>query len=422
MTDLPEELLQFTKLKVLFLGSNHFEVIPSFLGRMSSLYMLSFKSNRLTNVPEDSLSPSIGWLILTDNKLSSLPESIGRLSGLRKLMLANNRLPNLPASLALCKQLELVRLSRNNLDEFPSWLFNMPRLSWLALSGNPASTPRDGGTTSTISNTISYSELIVGEVIGQGASGVVHRVELSHPLFTYDISRFEGLALKLFKGDCSSDGHPSDEVYVSGLVGAVCENILPVLGCISESAEADRNAESYVSSDITASVKYGLIFPLIPDSCTVLAGPPSFASVTRDCYEDNRAFQLPYGLQILTGLAAAGEYLHGKGVMHGDIYGHNIHVYADGRPILVDFGAATAYALFVDPSDSARRRQFESIEVRAFGCLMEEILTRSIPLGDVPSDLVDLQQRCLSELPSERPSFTELRVALSLYSQKQEVV
>lgn len=406
LTELPEEIVQFSKLRVLFLGSNDFVRIPCVLGRMSSLYMLSFKSNKVESIPEDCLSPSIGWLILTDNRLETLPRSIGGLSGLRKLMLANNHLVSLPAELARCRQLELVRLSRNRLVSFPDWLFELPRLSWLALSGNPASDISN----IEIPNTINSSDLVVGEVIGQGASGFVHKVTSSVQKFDYDKSRFNGIAVKLFKGECGSDGHPSDEVYVSGRVGALNPYILPVLGCISERIGSSEDTANFISG-----IKYGLVFPLIPENCGVLAFPPSFTTVTRDVYAEGTIFSITRALKMLSGIASAGRYLHSRGIMHGDMYAHNLHVYEDGQPILVDFGAATAYGRFVSSSDQAGRSRYEALDVRAFGCLMEEIFGKVLT-ESVPPILVELKNQCLLDEASSRPSFEVIHSAFAAHN------
>ncbi|MDQ7058218.1 MAG: hypothetical protein Q9N62_07170 [Ghiorsea sp.] len=48
-------------------------------------------------------------------------------------MLSGNQLRSLPHSLSECRNLELLRISANQLDEIPEWLFPMPKLAWLAL-------------------------------------------------------------------------------------------------------------------------------------------------------------------------------------------------------------------------------------------------------------------------------------------------
>lgn len=70
LSTLPEEISEFKKLRILFFAQNKFDHIPEVLGLLPALYMLSFKSNMVEQVSSTSLSPSINWLILTDNKIS----------------------------------------------------------------------------------------------------------------------------------------------------------------------------------------------------------------------------------------------------------------------------------------------------------------------------------------------------------------
>lgn len=55
---------------------------------MPLLEMVGFKACRIAQVPESSLPPRLRWLILTDNRMQQLPESIGRCTRLQKLMLS----------------------------------------------------------------------------------------------------------------------------------------------------------------------------------------------------------------------------------------------------------------------------------------------------------------------------------------------
>ena len=50
-------------------------------------------------------------------------------------------------------------------------------------------------------------------------------------------------------------------------------------------------------------------------------------------------------LQIAIGIASAAAYLHTQGIMHGDLYAHNIMTNARGDCLLGDFGAASSYDL-----------------------------------------------------------------------------
>ena len=184
-----------------YLGCEFTEV-PEVLGSMPSLYMLSFKSCALTDVSERALSPSVGWLILTDNRLSSLPSSIGNLRGLRKCMLSGNCLEALPVEMAKCRELELLRISCNDFQELPSWLMTLPRLSWLATAGNPCSElpPRGMEVPE-----VEYKDVEVeDEVLGEGTSGAVRKA----------MWQGQEVAMKFFKSAATSDGSPKDEMRV----------------------------------------------------------------------------------------------------------------------------------------------------------------------------------------------------------------
>ena len=172
LTSLPAEIRQLTSLRILFSLGNHFEEVPTVLRSLPALYMLSFKSNRLARIAEDALAPTVEWLILTDNRLQALPRAIGALTNLRKVMLTNNRLASLPAEIvSQCRQLELIRLADNQLTALPAGFWQMPKLAWVGLAGNPLvahATPLPPP------RTVQHDELTVGEQLGAGGGGFVH--------------------------------------------------------------------------------------------------------------------------------------------------------------------------------------------------------------------------------------------------------
>ncbi len=385
LTALPDDLPCLHKLRVIFCSNNPFTELPAVLGRCAQLDMVGFKSCRITAVPAAALPERLRWLILTDNALAELPPEIGRCSRLQKLMLAGNRLSALPAELAACRHLELLRIAANRLTSLPDWLFSLPRLSWLAYAGNPFCE----NLPAVAVDRVDWAKLTLGEKLGEGASGVIHRAEWQAGEATRPV------AVKLFKGALTSDGLPQSEMHAC-LAAGEHPNLIPVLGQIAEHP-------GHVD---------GLVMALIDHAFRNLAGPPSLESCTRDVYAADAVFSLDGALRLALGIAAAAAHLHAQGIAHGDLYAHNILHLADGTALLGDFGAASP----VDRGDAAQALALERIEVRAFGCLLEELLARCRPPVDAEKTakmLADLQRRCLDEIPEQRPLFAEIAAALA---------
>ena len=96
-------------------------------------------------------------------------------------------------------------------------------------------------------------------------------------------------------------------------------------------------------------------------------------------------------------------HLHQRGVMHGDVYAHNIQIDPlQGQARLGDFGATTRL-----PTDRPElRKSLLALEVRALGCLLQELGAATHSHADHPAvqALRNLAQVCLSEQPRQRPN------------------
>ncbi len=385
LTKLPDDFGRLSRLKVVFFSNNCFDHLPEVLSQCPQLSMVGFKANQIETVGDRALPPALRWLILTDNRIEQLPEALGKMTHLQKLMLAGNRLRSLP-DLSACHRLELIRLSANRLETLPDWLFQLPRLSWLAYGGNPCC-PSDGHLDPGIElPKVDWSELQPGEILGQGASGTI---------FAGIWRRANGpklVAIKLFKGQVTSDGLPLDEMRACMAAGSH-PHLITAIGQTVNHPEG----------------KAGLVLPLIPSDYVSLGQPPSLETCTRDTYPADTAFTLSQVMRIAASIAAAAAHLHGAGILHGDLYAHNILHNAQGESLLGDFGAASFYR--ASPSQFAVR--LERLEVRAFGCFLEELLERCRAAGPDQATLRHLQDRCLETNPDERPPFEEIAAAIA---------
>jgi hypothetical protein len=332
------------------------------------------------------------WLILTDNQVQALPNEIGECTQLQKLMLAGNQLHSLPTELANCTRLELVRIAANRLTEFPAMLLSLPRLAWLAFAGNPFCAALEATALANTATTgLAWTRLQLGHVLGEGASGVIHHAYLdSEDAAVAPLP----VAVKLFKGAVTSDGLPHSEMAACIRAGGH-RHLIPVLGKVVHHP-AGLN---------------GLVMELINTEFDNLAGPPSLDSCTRDIYAADTGFGVAELLGIARGMASAAQHLHAQGLMHGDLYAHNILHNGQGAALLGDFGAASFYA----PKDVELAEALQRIEVRAFACLLEELLARSPGLSCESAlyrALAQLRNQCFSEDRPARPLFHEIEQTL----------
>ena len=388
LTTLPDDLPRLKKLRILFCSDNAFTELPAVLGQCPQLSMIGFKANRIARIAPGALPPDLRWLILTDNRLTELPPDIGGCSQLQKLMLAGNQLRALPSSLAQCSRLELLRLSANLLTELPDALLQLPRLAWLAFAGNPFCEPFEANASGSQEMPgVPWHRLSLQQTLGEGASGVIHQALMQSQTGT------EAVAVKIFKGDVTSDGLPQCEMAAC-LHADTHPNLVPVLGQVTAHPQG----------------KSALVMALIDPAFINLAGPPSLDSCTRDVYLNHTAFELATALRLALGIASAARHLHARGLMHGDLYGHNILHNSEGAAFLGDFGAAS----FLPRQDPSQALALQRLEVRAFGCLLEELLAHSPGHPDPATHqaLAQLKTSCLNEVPTQRPLFSAIEQTL----------
>lgn len=97
----------------LILTENFLTKLPESIGRMTKLSNLNVDRNALESIPMDiGTCISLGVLSLRDNKLKSLPSELGNCSSLHVLDVSGNQLNHLPYSLVNL-QLKAVWLSEN---------------------------------------------------------------------------------------------------------------------------------------------------------------------------------------------------------------------------------------------------------------------------------------------------------------------
>ncbi|MGD8121937.1 leucine-rich repeat-containing protein kinase family protein [Vibrio sp. TRT 2004] len=350
LSDLPQWLTELTGLKILFASNNRFTHLPLILGQCKQLEMVGFKSNQIVRVAEDSLPEKLRWLILTDNQIVQLPESLGYRPRLQKLALAGNMIKELPSSFGKLNNLELVRLSANQLEQFPDVLLQLPKLAWMAFSGNPFCERLSDQQSVPQVSSDSYK---LNHVLGQGASGVISHANWLNSDFDFPTN----VAVKVFKGEVTSDGYPCDELQACLQTGHH-DNLVKSIAQVSE--------QDYLA----------LVMELIPDDYFNLGLPPTLETCTRDVFKADFTLSVKQIEKIVDQMLDVFHHLHDNRVCHGDLYAHNVLINELGEMIFGDFGAASVY----DYLNEAQQRGVRKIEARAFSHFIDDLLSICKPI------------------------------------------
>uniref|UniRef100_A0AAQ4PRQ6 Leucine rich repeat containing 30a n=1 Tax=Gasterosteus aculeatus aculeatus TaxID=481459 RepID=A0AAQ4PRQ6_GASAC len=161
--DLPEELWELSELEKLNLSLNRLKVLPPQLALLSNLVVLNLWGNQLSRLPaEIGQLKRLRVLFAYRNRLSDVPEELGACtqledpgSGVWKLLrelqrillrvvlrihlvlsLNNNQLSSLPESLSKLTRLRKLNLSQNHMALLPGCIYNMKALVFLHLACN----------------------------------------------------------------------------------------------------------------------------------------------------------------------------------------------------------------------------------------------------------------------------------------------
>ncbi len=131
-----KELLIF-RLRKLVLSGNKLESIPKEIGLLWRLKTLDLAQNKLESIPEEIYKlQHLTRLNLSHNFFTSIPNQIGLLSKLTTLDLTGNQLKSIPKKIGLLSNLTALELNGNQLESIPKKIGWIPDLSFLYISNN----------------------------------------------------------------------------------------------------------------------------------------------------------------------------------------------------------------------------------------------------------------------------------------------
>ncbi|XP_034575857.1 plant intracellular Ras-group-related LRR protein 7 isoform X1 [Setaria viridis] len=106
--------------------------------RWRSTGIVALRDARLKELPNEVLQVgnSLRTLDLTNNKLVEIPQEVGGLVNMQRLVLAGNLIENIPANIGYLRNLKILTLDRNRISILPEELGSLSNLQQLSISHN----------------------------------------------------------------------------------------------------------------------------------------------------------------------------------------------------------------------------------------------------------------------------------------------
>jgi len=135
---IPTEINQMTSLLQLDLSYNQIVSLPIESGQLANLLELDLSENQIESLSADNigLMTSMQSLVLSKNKIRSLPSEIGLMTSIQDLILDANQISSLPHEIGNLTNMTLLTLDGNNIRSLPTEIVLMPNLQELSLAKN----------------------------------------------------------------------------------------------------------------------------------------------------------------------------------------------------------------------------------------------------------------------------------------------
>lgn len=134
----PRSYRNFTALETLDLSRNNLVEFPKLRG-VRSLRKLAMTDNLLTLQKMPASPPNLEDLVLTSNRIQTLPSEISGYTRLKKLNLTSNQVSALPPEIGKLQALEELSLYKNRIEKLPTEIYRLKKLRIIDLYYNQLS-------------------------------------------------------------------------------------------------------------------------------------------------------------------------------------------------------------------------------------------------------------------------------------------
>ncbi|XP_075429244.1 leucine-rich repeat and calponin homology domain-containing protein 2 isoform X4 [Ascaphus truei] len=125
-TEIPPDVCLFAPLETLHLYHNCIKCIPETIKNLQMLTYLNISRNLLSTLPKYLFDLPLKVLVVSNNKLISIPEEVGKLKDLMELDVSCNEIQVIPQQIGKLHSLREINLRRNNLQVLPDELSSLP--------------------------------------------------------------------------------------------------------------------------------------------------------------------------------------------------------------------------------------------------------------------------------------------------------
>lgn len=138
ITKLPDAICELVKLETFNASKNNLSALPANFANLKALKTLNLSGNSFKKFPAQVCDLALLDMVdLSENKVSEMPTDMSRLN-CSEVVLNQNQLSSVPDSISRCPRLKILRVQENclPLDGIPPSILSESTVSVLAIEGN----------------------------------------------------------------------------------------------------------------------------------------------------------------------------------------------------------------------------------------------------------------------------------------------